>query len=357
MLLMHLAHASRLLIGPVAALIVSMDCVAQSSPAAPPPQAQPVAATPCEVSPKVVQIGQVAPNSLHPAKFTLTNRGTTPLKVASAIPSCKCTDITNIVGQVIQPGGTLDLSASMKAPPVPGAKDAEVFVTFEGWKAPVIAKISGEVVMSIVPQPPFVDALKGVTSGSITLRSADGKPFRILSAGGAVPNFKGFDAATGQPQAQYEIAWDVSKLAALPLWWVIETDRDDAAVIPLRIRNENTGSKYDMPRFDRQWIAKDSIALAGLLKAGMPGEIIIEIEHYNPPQRKTPKKSGWDDIKSLTSKDPSVKFEIVEKRPIGNDRIELRVKVTASKPGLINSDLTLTTATGTGDIPFIAKVQ
>ncbi len=317
-------------------------------------------APPVTFTPKKANLGKVGPGSTTPAKFVLTNVGTQPLTVTQAIPSCKCTAISPIVGQTIQPGGTLEVSASLKAPPTPGERDAKVFVSFEGYKAPVILELVGDVVMEVVCDPPYVDALKNVTAGTIKVRSQDGKPFKILSAGGAAPAYKGFDPAKDQPKAEYEISWSVAGLQTLPIWWVVETDRSNASLLPLRVRNENTGSRWDMARYDRQWNFKDGIVFPGLMKVGAPTEFSMELEYYNPPARPPQpvreKKPNWAALKSVTVSDPSVKAEIVEVKKIADDHIEVKVRFTGSAAKTIYADCIIVTETGSATMPFVAKV-
>ncbi len=359
----------------LAAAIPSVSLAQSTSPGAParpaqPPQrgAQPgtqgaapnAAMPPIEVTPKKAELGKVAPGSTTSAVFVLRNTGTAPLKVTGAVPSCKCTAITPVAGQTIAPGATLEISAALKAPPTPGDRDAKVFVSFEGFRAPVVLELIGEVVMDIVVEPAYVDALKGVTAGSVKVRSQDGKPFSILSAGGAAPKLRGFDAAKDAPRAEYELEWSVAGIQTLPIWWVVETDRPAASVIPLRVRNENTGSRWDMARFDRQWHVKDSIVFPGSITVGEPTEMTIEVEYYNPPprpgQNARPNLPNWSKFSSIAVSDPTVKIEVVETKALSAEHFEIKVRITGSTAKLVVADCIITTETGTGILPFVAKV-
>jgi hypothetical protein len=342
---------------------------APARPAQPPQRggqggAQPGAANaampPVEVTPKKAELGKVAPGSTTSATFVLRNTGSAPLKVTGAIPSCKCTAITPVAGMTIAPGATLEISAALKAPPTPGDRDAKVFVSFEGFRAPVVLELIGEVVMDIVCEPAFVDALKGVTAGTVKVRSQDGKPFSILSAGGAAPKIRGFDTTKDAPRSEYELEWSVAGIQTLPIWWVVETDRPAASVIPLRVRNENTGSRWDMARFDRQWHVKDSIVFPGRIVAGEASEMTVEIEYYNPPprpgQNARPNLPNWSKFTSIAVSDPTVKIEVVETKVLSAEHFEVKVRVTGSTPKLVVTDCVITTETGTGILPFVAKV-
>ncbi|MFM7260262.1 MAG: DUF1573 domain-containing protein, partial [bacterium] len=257
----------------------------EQRPAAP-QGAQPQQAPTIAVVPPVVNLGPVEPGSTSPAKFTIINNGPSPVTVLDAKPNCKCTAISDVKGKVIPPGGMIELATSLAAPRVPGPKEAVVFLTFDRHQ-PMQAKISGDVRFPILSDPPFVDALKEVTSGTIKVRSLDGKPFSITRSGTKDPAFVGFTPGTDAPRAEYEIRWDLSGRTAeqMPLWWFLWTDRADCPVIPLRVRDEATGTKADMGRFQRFWIVKDSLVIGGVCHNGQSCEVEFEIEHYNPPKR------------------------------------------------------------------------
>jgi hypothetical protein len=278
--------------------------------------------------------------------------------VRAARPSCKCTGISDIVGKTIQPGGELELRASLKAPPTPGFKDATVFVSF-GEGIPVLqAKLEGTVVMPIRAEPPFVDALRDARSGVITLRSQDGNPFRVLQSGGKAPVFDGFDPKRDEPRAEYRLRWDLSgRDGSMPIWWTIVTDREDCQLIPLRVRNEATGSRHDMARFDRQWIIPDSIVVAGSMQAGTAKEIAFELEYYNPNNQRTRREEWFRDVK-LALADPRVAIELVSVTPTAGDFYEVKARVTpkADATGPIETQLSVTTASGTGSVALVGVV-
>jgi hypothetical protein len=342
-----------------AALLAGTALSAAQQPAGAPrtaPQRSPAQQAPrlsVAVAPPIRDLGIVKPGSTNPAIFTLINTGSSPMKVLSAQPNCKCTEITPIVGQVIPAGGSLDFSASLAAPLVPGDKEAIVVIAFEGGGA-VQAKIKGEVRLPILATPPYVDALREATSGTITLKSLDGKPFAVLQSGGAAPTFVGFDPAKDAPRAEYTVAWDLAGRApdAMPIWWFIRTDRADCDAIPLRVRDEATGSKHDMDRFKRFWIVKDSLVMAGRGSVGAPHKAEIEIEHYNPPKRGAVENPLWRDVKSVRSLNPDVDVRFVGKRDAGTDGTMVEIELTARRAGPIEGLLEIETATGKGLVSF-----
>lgn len=350
---------SKLLVAAPLALAFLVSPVPASGQA-PRPQQRPQqqqAPSPVVISPAPALLGEVAPLSTTPAIFTIRNFGQTPVTVRTARPSCKCTGISDIVGKTIQPGGELELRASLKAPPTPGFKDATVFVSF-GEGIPVLqAKLEGTVVMPIRAEPAFVDALRDVRTGVVTLRSQDGRPFRVLQSGGKAPVFDGFDPKRDEPRAEYRLRWDLSgRDGSMPIWWTVVTDREDCQLIPLRVRNEATGSRHDMARFERQWIIPDSIVVAGSMQAGIAKEIVFELEYYNPNNQRTRREDWFRDVK-LALADPRVSIELVSVTPTAGDFYEVKARVTPkAAAGPIETQLSVTTASGTGAVALVGVV-
>ncbi|MBL9149221.1 MAG: DUF1573 domain-containing protein [Phycisphaerae bacterium] len=327
-------------------------------PRPPQPQQRAQQKLPLQITPSPARLGNVAPNSTTSATFIIKNMGQAPLTVKSAKPSCKCTGITDIVGKTINPGESIELKAALKAPPVPGPKDAKVFIEVNEMPGAAIAMLEGEVVMPLLATPAFVDALKGVTAGTVQVKAADGKPFRILSVAGGPPPFDGFDPAKDEPRAEYTLKWNLAGVAQPPIWWVIETDRPDCPMIPLRVRHDQTGSRHDMERMSRFWIVKDQIALGGLMTVGVPTEVTVELEHYNPRESGKIVAPAWRDVKSVQSGSPLLNAEILEVKPLGDDHLEVKLRLIAKEgaAGLLSAPMTITTATGAGPVPFFARV-
>lgn len=341
------------------AVAVTLLAAPVSMPASAPAPAQPQQQAPQQTSstitiaPPVVELGVVEPGSTNPAKFTLINTGKNEVTVTAAQPNCKCTAISNIVGKKIPPGGSIELNASLAAPRAPGIKEAVVFLTFDGAN-PTKATIKGDVRLKVIPDPPYVDALKDVTAGTIKLRSGDGKPFTIVRSGGQAPVFVGFDPAKDAPRAEYTISWSLAGIDCeqMPLWWFVFTDRADCPTIPLRVRDECTGSKRDMERYQRFWIVKEQFIDAGAGVAAKPSEFEVELEHYNPPKKGAIERPDWSSVKSVRSLSPDAKVRFVSKRDAGYDGAMLKLEITAKRAGPVEGDLEIETASGRGLVPF-----
>ncbi len=318
--------------------------------------AQPQVRAAAAVEPAVVELGPVVPASLHPAHFVIRNLTSQPLTVKAAMPNCKCTNISDISGKVIPAGGTLGLDASLKAPRAPGEKEAKVTILFEGQVPPVTASIKGDVQFPVLAEPPYCDALKESVRGVVKLRSKDGAAFRILRSGGKEPAYIGFDPKVDAPRSEYSLLWDLSGKSCeeMPLWWFVFTDHPGCPSIPLRVRDECTGSKADAARHARFWIVKDQLADAEFASVGSPAQISIDLEHYNPPMRGQITNPRFREVQAVRSLTSSVTATLVSVAPHGADGATIVVKLEpiAGALGPIEGELELTTATGSGRVPF-----
>ncbi len=306
------------------------------------------------VQPESIAFGAVPPGSSHTGSFTLLNATPAPVTVRAAVPSCKCTALTDIVGKTIPAGGSLKFDVTMEVPLTPGVKDATVQIVVEGLPRPLTAKLSAESVMPIRVEPAYVDALKGKSMGTVAARSADGKPFRILGAGGSAPQFVGFDPAADAPRAEYTLRWTAPSqpCEAMPLWWVIETDRPDCPLVPLRIRHECTGSKADPGRFAREWFFPEPIGIVGRVAPGSAAETVVPIEHYNPQARGAVQRPQWKDVVRVETRDPRAQAALVRTQAGTRDQVDVRLSVTPAPTlrGYFAIPVDIVTATGTGTI-------
>ena len=312
---------------------------------------------PLMVEPPKVDFGVVAPGTKHPAHFVLRNVGSSPLTIERAQPSCKCTDISDIAGKVIAPGGTLELSASLLVPKSPGDKDAKVMITIAGYPGMVLATMVADVTQPVRAAPAFVDALKDKQEGVVHLSSIDGKPFKVTGAGGRAPLFVGFDPAKDAARATYDIRWRHAHIATgpLPQWWVIDTDRADCAQIPLRIRHDSTGSRFDLERAVRFWFPPESIVLAGVVKAGTPVALSTTIEHLNPAAQGRVTAPTWGDVSALTVPGNQGTARLISATKRSGDFVDIAFEFTpaAGRFGAFYVPVMIETPTGKGPV-FVA---
>ena len=310
--------------------------------------------SPVAVDPPQVDFGNVAPGVKLPATFKIRNITNAPLTVASAKPSCKCTDVSPIEGKVLQPGETVELSAALQVPKTPGVKDAKVMMTFKERPGMVVASMVANVTLPINATPSYVDALKGVNKGTVVISSADGKPFRILTAGGTTPVYVGFDPTKDAPAAKYTLQWSVADYApgTMPQWWVVETDRADCPLVPLRIRHESTGSRFDMERMARFWFPPESVVVAGRVKAGQAVELTATLEHLNPAGQGKVVNPKWSEVKSIKVPGGEGTAELVSATPRPGDFVDVVFRFTPRKDlkGVAYVPVMIETGSGSGPV-------
>lgn len=345
-------------------LLASVVACGPATPApqqsAPPPRQPLVTAgqrSMLAVDPPLINFGTVAPGTKHPARFTLRNTGNEPLTIVKAQPSCKCTDISDIAGKTIPPGGSLELTAALQVPKSPGEKDAKVMITVQGQAGMVLAQMVADVTMPVRTAPAYVDALKGKSEGTVSLASVDGKPFRVLSAGGRAPVLVGFDAAKDPPRAEYVLKWTLADLGPgqIPQWWIVDTDRADCPQIPLRIRHETTGIRFDPGANQRFWFVPESVVLAGVAKPGQPIALTTTIEHLNPAAQGAVTNPQWSEVKgiSVPGGEGTATLGAVVKRGTDFADIAFEYRPAAGAKGPMYVPVRLETGTGTG-LVFVA---
>ena len=318
------------------------------------------AAGPLEIVPESFEFGAVAPGSINMGSFLIRNGGDRPVKVLQVKPSCVCTTLSDLAGTSIPAGGMVALEASLDAPKEPGEKDAKVFVQLEGMSRPAIVKLVGMVTMPVQPEPTYASALKGVDRGIIRLASNDGRPFQISASNGAKPDFVGFDPARDAPRNVYEVRWSIAGIPpmSIPRWWVFTTDRPDCPLVPCRVRNENTGSKRDMARFERRWIPTEDLVNLGRVPVGAKLERVFEIDHYNPRGGGSIDRPRWREDPRVESTDSRIRATLISSAAAGPEKTVLvvRLEVVGPPTPLLYGGLDISTATGSGVVDLVAEI-
>jgi hypothetical protein len=193
-----------------------------------------------------------------------------------------------------------------------------------------------------------VDALKGARTGVIEFASSDGKPFTVLSVDGAAPQFTDFDPSKDAPRAHYLVRWDLSMVpdGKMRQWMLVETDRDDCALVPLRIRNEWTGARFDPQTDTRGSFLTESVVVMGRSKPGEARDLEIELEGTAPKGKL--QIQHWDEVKKVLSQDPAIHTQLREVVRRG-DRIVIRFRCTLglNARGFIYAPVAIETGSGT----------
>ena len=315
-----------------------------------------------EVVPKIFTLGDIEPGSEHARTFLLKNISRQPVQVQRSVTSCKCTTTSKIDGSTIPPGGTLEFEAVLAAPRTPGVKNAKVQIILEGGHRPLTMELEGDVTMAVKAMPAYIGGPRGEkNTGVVQLQALDGKPFSIISAGGEKPRYVGFNPKSDAPQSRYTLQWDVSKINDLSrhVWWVVYTDNPKCPVLPLRIRNELTGSKADMGRFQRYWMFDENIVNAEQLAAGVGVDLDVVIKHYNPRGRNQVVRPEWRAVKSIRSLSPDVTVQLLSTKVVSKDETRVLFRVTPRRDfsGPLYGLVALETETGVGEFAVLAFVK
>ncbi len=343
---------------PATATVTAAQVPVPASPGAAMPQApqQSTTATqahPLVVDPPKVDFGAVPPGARKSTTFTLRNPTGSPLKIIDAKPSCKCTDITPMKGVTIPAGGAVELQATLAVPRTPGKKDAKVMIVVEQFGM-TVAQMEATATLPIMASPEYVEALKGVASGTFTLAAGDGAPFNVIGSWG-------LPITEAQPgaKASHVMTWTTAGVnGPLPQWVVVATDRADAPLVALRIRHESTGTLFDKDaREARQWFFADPLVVAGRMEKGTKQQLELDLESTNPAARRIPVREGWNAVTGATCATGGFACTLAESKLDGDFvRVKIDFAVDQAPSGLSVVPVTITTATGSGVIPVAVLV-
>ncbi len=300
--------------------------------------------------PQGLDFGIVSPHTVLEGSFSLVNLSDTPLSVLQAVPSCQCTTI-EISGKQIPAHGSLAVPVTMKVSST-GIKMANVKVMVQNQPRPITLDLRAEVAYPIraliedasgVPQP-YIDAVTDPTrlSGTATVVSTDGAPFRVLSVQGQPAVVRDFDGAKDAPRNRYQVdfALPASPCEAVAKYLIIETDRTDARLIDMRVRHQCTkiSPGLDIAEFRSN---------AGVIPIGGSGTIDLEV-----------KKMDQNTIASVKSMDPRFTASLVGQRADGKSVMAtIRLEPNASVRGVFLIGVQLSAADAKGRPYFTQRPE
>jgi hypothetical protein len=323
---------------------------------------QPTVRGSLRIMPGMLDIGVIPPNSVHPLEFALSNTGTSDLEVVLTKPTCLCTAMDDLAGTIISPGKSVTLNATFTAPTELGEKRAKVQVVFrqDGAEDRALIGFGGTIAMELQPEPPYVEALKGVTAGVITVASIDDRPFSVISTDGERPVFAdGFDPASDAPRSSYEVRWNVPDRSlddceGMRLWWIVETDDEVCPIIPVRVRHNCTGSRSDMLRRRRGWIFSEQIVALGAVEAGAPVVASVKLTEMAATGG-----SGSAQITGVESETGGCDVDLLSTERVGKDYVMCHIRVTpkAASRGMMYDKVRFNSPTGSHAIAFVSKVE
>ena len=294
-------------------------------------------------------LGDVDPHSRHQITVSLTNPTSAAVTIDRAVPDCACTTTEPLDGRSIAAGESIVFPVSFTARGEPGDKHAKLNLIIDGGRYRPIIQLAANIVMPVMGEPPYVDALENKVKGTIDVYSRDGGPFRILSSNGAAPQLVG-QSGGGTPANRYTLAWDVSSFAGpgMKLWWIVETDREDCPILPLRIRHEWSGSKADPDRRARGWIMKEYLINAGRIAPGKPVELDAVLTNATRQR-----------ITSVESLSSDASISLVSQQDVGEQESLVKLRLTPREgfTGLLYAMARFNSSTGHADCAVVAQVM
>jgi hypothetical protein len=149
--------------------------------------------------PPALDFGIIPPNVDRTGIIAVRNLGTDPVRIAEVKPTCKCTTLSNLVGEVIEPGGAVELTTELKGRAIAGWRRASVRFIFDGYEDVLSVQVLAEVVRPVRVSPAIFNLVDGTTSGHVVVASLDGRPFNILGANRKPPQYVEFDPDIDEP--------------------------------------------------------------------------------------------------------------------------------------------------------------
>lgn len=303
--------------------------------------------------PPQLDFGFVEPGRDMRGNVAIRNEGSEPATIVSIKPTCKCTALNDLSGTVIQPGSFANLDVVLEGRSVTGRRGAQIRIVIDGAPAAYTVDVSSEVTLGIRVNPSVLNMAPPktgdpiTTRGFVTIESVDGTPFNILATNGQPPKFVEFDPELDEPRSTYLIEWDLTEQeasAALPRWWVIETDLPDCEIVDAWVRHPRTIRR---PPPNRPWSVPDLRVMAGHLVAGQPKNIDIRI-----------KDVAGDEINAVRSLSSVLDVALVGYDRVGPDAIcTVRVTPKSGSSGVVVAEIELISIGYTHQMDVVGKIS
>ena len=197
------------------------------------------------VEPETLDMGDLVPEIAVTKQVTLTNHTAAPITILRAIADCACTTPSWPM-EPIEPGESVETDITITA----GLKQGITLtkrVTFDvAGGEPVFLNVVGKVGLFISYAPEYlqapadeVDPAKVASAEStITLNSADGVAFRILSI---EPDIAAADVTVSAVTHEVRVDWSKWRAASKPIKLSIVTDHPKSPPLVTLIRRHNAG--------------------------------------------------------------------------------------------------------------------
>ncbi|MDG1837610.1 MAG: DUF1573 domain-containing protein [Phycisphaerales bacterium] len=308
-----------------------------TSPSQPPP-APAFAAVPADLErevevqlePALYQYGYLRPGEVMTQTIRLTNLDAGPIRLKGTWRGCSCTTL-DVSPQVLQPGESIDVPATMTAGLTPTTKTSSVKLELVG-RPPVVLPVEGEIIRGVRARPRDIDTYRYsgpegnfIPTGRTVLDAPEGPAFRVLSVNG-----EPVESSTSSTQV---VTWDVSAYdqatglnpagEMVPKFWLVETDHPETPVIELTVRHR---AIRPVPRGDRPWFFVEQRINVGGIKAGGWVEFTLPVKWIGG------KIGVGDTLQAVCSQSDAFKSKLVSNQPKGRSSLAT-VRITPN-PGI-----------------------
>jgi len=217
--------------------------------------------------PPEVDFGDLRPGAKVERTVIVTNTGDKPVTLGSVQSTCWCA-AGDLSQSTLGPDESATLTVSLDAGDMVSLVSRRVELIVDGYSQSAALGLRADVHYGVRPRLMLDEG--SLRTGTLTLESADGKPFRVLSANGVAPVFTdGFDPKRDGARAQYSIRYDVSGGERSPRWFVVETDRMDSPVIDIPAQD------WAPEREAVKWSIVEPRVMLGVMKGGARAEVVV----------------------------------------------------------------------------------
>ena len=198
------------------------------------------AADPLAVEPTTLDMGDLVPGETITKRVKLTNRTNKPIKVTNAVADCSCTTPT-WPANPIAPGATVETDISIKPGPKQGVSLTKrvTFTLEDGSLAflTVVGKVGLFIEQSTDTLRGPSDDVAAPANETITLRGADGTPFKIDAV---EPAFVTADNAETALTHTLTVNWAKWRELKKPLKITILTNHPKSSELMVAVRRTAT---------------------------------------------------------------------------------------------------------------------
>lgn len=285
-----------------------------------------------KIEPAELEVGYIKPGEPVYREVLLRNMSDEPIQFARVSTTCTCVQ-GELLDDLTEPGEAARLKVRIEGRDI-GPIAQKLTIWFVGASRPLQVTVKAEVAQAVKADPFYINLATPPSgeqeipqTGEITLTAIDGRPFRVLSAGGAKPALKSGDA--NDPATEHVVLWDFTNVTddEVQPWWLIETDHPEARLIDIRVIHMALIRK--MVASQGPWtLAPDRIIVPDLA-AGKSDERDIKLIKV---------KGGT--IESISVDSPLLDVELVDvQRTAAGAEATVRISASREAKGVIRTKL------------------